>query len=1075
MKKLLLLIVHLCFAAFKVSAQENDYDRSVRTYHQNKTDSSRYAIERAIRGYRSQHKIDSLVLAYTQKALVAWEVNGVENGIKVIDTAISLTARLAPKSVARVAAYSRLGQLYVQQMEFKKAAAQFAIAEKEVDNGQLPNKHYVMLFNQTAIMHLQMEHYTLAQKYAQQAYALNLRVEGKDGRSMTAIVQSLFFISNYSDHLSEALKHGAEFERLVKLHYPAGHPIFGVLHNSLAIIYETLLRYDEALYHRQLAVDVQYKNFISSKNRFSLGAAYQNLGVLYGYLHEGYLSAEYLEKGSKLLAETYREDGAGMVNILVDLAVSKQQAGDSVQAEQLFNRAYALQKKHDPSNWANMAYVESFFGDLYLSQHRYKRAAELFYASLINYKKAGTEYNKTALLTKEALAKTFSRTGQLAKAIVLHREVLDKFKEIYPPGNDAIAGILQGISESYLAAGQLKQSLAYSNLVFTGLLKTKNANVPQKIRFANLPFSYNTSLYVKHRADLLQALYHKTANPRYLKEVLTLTDQYSGFISGNLHLFRTQATLVELAEVNKGIYSVAIEACWNLSDAGKDKQIMGRAFDYSERGKALLLTLAANNILVDAQQGNKSPVGQRDKSFRGQLSSLNMQYIRANHNDSLLTLLSTKMEQYRIFQDSLKRAGNELISSKQRLTPFNLAQIREKLLQQKQTLIEYAVTDKALFTFVLNAQIFEVKRISKKTLTDIGKIKNLHGLTAAQFSGPAHRLYQSLIKQVEPNFSSKRLLIVPDGDLYYINFESLISRPGERNFSRMPYLIREYNISYLLSAASAIQFKNAQHAAKLDKALLFAPVFTDEMKAQYAKKAAGYVEDGSIYQYLYRQPFALKAALQIGRYISGDIFVKQKAGEQAFKKAAPNYRILHLGTHAQVNNQSPLQSRLFFARALPADTLNTDDSYLHAYEIYAMHLKAELAVLTACETGSGVYHQGEGVISLAHSFMYAGCSSVIMSLWKIDDKTSASIITDFYKLLSQGRSKSDALRLAKLQYMDNAPANMSHPYFWAGLALIGDDAPAYPASYYWLWFVLGGILLAGLCYGGYRLIYFRGK
>lgn len=244
-----------------------------------------------------------------------------------------------------------------------------------------------------------------------------------------------------------------------------------------------------------------------------------------------------------------------------------------------------------------------------------------------------------------------------------------------------------------------------------------------------------------------------------------------------------------------------------------------------------------------------------------------------------------------------------------------------------------------------------------------------------------------------------------------------------------------------------------------DKALLFAPVFTDEMKSSYAATGKGSGEDLSTYKYLYRQPFALQAVQKIGKYVASDFYVEQKADESAFKKAAPNYRFLHLGTHAEVNNQSPLQSKLFFAKMLPADSTYQDDGYLHAYEIYAMQLKAELAVLTACETGNGSYQHGEGIMSLANSFMHAGCSSVIMSLWKIDDKTSSSIITEFYKLLSEGKSKSEALRLAKLDYLKKANSDMSNPYFWAGLALIGDDTPVYPDKTHWIWYVLGVFVL----------------
>lgn len=187
--------------------------------------------------------------------------------------------------------------------------------------------------------------------------------------------------------------------------------------------------------------------------------------------------------------------------------------------------------------------------------------------------------------------------------------------------------------------------------------------------------------------------------------------------------------------------------------------------------------------------------------------------------------------------------------------------------------------------------------------------------------------------------------------------------------------------------------------------------------------------------------------------MSSDMFLEHEALESNFKQASSQYKILHLGTHALVNDVDPLQSKLFFAKS--SDALSSDDGNLHAYEIYSMQLRAELAVLTACETGSGTIHSGEGIMSLAHSFMFAGCPSVIMSLWKIDEKTNAQIITDFYKYLQQGKSKSEALRKAKLKFIESNTNELANPFYWGGLCVIGDDAALYSNNVKWYYWIAG--------------------
>src|SRR5690606_13580992 len=106
-----------------------------------------------------------------------------------------------------------------------------------------------------------------------------------------------------------------------------------------------------------------------------------------------------------------------------------------------------------------------------------------------------------------------------------------------------------------------------------------------------------------------------------------------------------------------------------------------------------------------------------------------------------------------------------------------------------------------------------------------------------------------------------------------------------------------------------------------------------------------------------------------------------------------------------------------------------------------MHLRAELPLLTACETVTGPWRTGEGVISLAHSFMHAGCASVVMSLWNIDEKASAEIIAGFYEFLAKGESKSTSLQASKLRWIERNGERLAHPYYWAGLAIIGDVTP----------------------------------
>ena len=169
--------------------------------------------------------------------------------------------------------------------------------------------------------------------------------------------------------------------------------------------------------------------------------------------------------------------------------------------------------------------------------------------------------------------------------------------------------------------------------------------------------------------------------------------------------------------------------------------------------------------------------------------------------------------------------------------------------------------------------------------------------------------------------------------------------------------------------------------------------------------------------------------------LSGDSYLYRKATEENFRKFAPQSKVIHLATHAIINDEFPLYSKFLFSN--PPTSL--DDGLLHTHEIYNLNLNSDLAVLSACNTGRGKLIRGEGIMSLARGFHYAGCANVVLSLWQVDDKSTTEIMKYFYLHLNQGASISEALRNAKIKYLQNVDEVKSHPYYWAGFVHIGAD------------------------------------
>ena len=325
---------------------------------------------------------------------------------------------------------------------------------------------------------------------------------------------------------------------------------------------------------------------------------------------------------------------------------------------------------------------------------------------------------------------------------------------------------------------------------------------------------------------------------------------------------------------------------------------------------------------------------------------------------------------------------------------------------------------------------------------------------------------RSIVKGLPISPQTQKLWIVPDGILYYLPWETLITEPYKQkavNYSNLAYLLKKYIISYDYSANLIYSKRTLPLSLDKEKLLAFSPDF----KAQLA------VNDQTKRDQLRADLSELKGAKEEVRALDalyrGQLFLGQQATEYEFKNNLQNGSVLHLATHAIVDDERPGYSRLLFSLS-NQDTLN--DGYLHAYELYNLKLNAELVTLSACNTGFGQIQSGEGVMSLGRAFAYAGSPNVLMSLWSVPDKSTSQIMIEFYKNLANGMPKDVALQQAKLAYIASADNMTTNPFYWSSFVLIGDpkplslrpQAPFYKKSLF-IWFAAfiiigGGIFLA---------------
>lgn len=281
-----------------------------------------------------------------------------------------------------------------------------------------------------------------------------------------------------------------------------------------------------------------------------------------------------------------------------------------------------------------------------------------------------------------------------------------------------------------------------------------------------------------------------------------------------------------------------------------------------------------------------------------------------------------------------------------------------------------------------------------------------------------HEPISKLDKQV------RQLIIIPTAELSMIPFELLITDKIGSGYRDLNYLFRKFSISGAHSTDFLFR-ENHQNQNRLGTIMTFAPIYDDAFEEQALKPT------------LTPLKWNQSEATSISKLLDGEALIGEFSTEENFKLEAAKYNILHLAMHALVDHKESMNSKLIFS----ANSDSSEDGLLHAFEILNMNLPAEMAVLSACNTGIGEVKAGEGVISLATAFAYAGVPSLVLSHWNVNDESTAKLMALFYEQLAKGERKDKALRNAKLAFLQEANELQAHPFYWGGFVLVGDSRP----------------------------------
>jgi CHAT domain-containing protein/tetratricopeptide (TPR) repeat protein len=488
----------------------------------------------------------------------------------------------------------------------------------------------------------------------------------------------------------------------------------------------------------------------------------------------------------------------------------------------------------------------------------------------------------------------------------------------------------------------------------------------------------------------------------------------------------------------------------DLYERTGNKTFVERLWEISEYKKSIKLnsvlnnSIALNSIIPAALQ-------KEEKKIKDSLAFYTQQkFEEKQFNDSILFTIQTHYDR---FIEGLESGYPEYYKLKYSLAETSLSKITASLTKEK-VIVNFFETSKNLYSMILRSGSVQIQKNTTSSLDSLINLVNESIKLPTQDKDLNHKLTKRLVGKNLNLAGVKTIALIPDGIAWKIQF-SLLTYLVDKPKIQLDFIGKNYNINYqysydYINLAEKINKKNNR------KVLAFS--YSNEPTP--SNQNLSYLRfrdfDGDI-------PGASTEIHSISKTWDGDYYFSSQANESTFKKKCANYQILHLALHGLIDDVNPSYSRLKFYKS---DSLN--DGLLYSYEISGIPMNAELVVLSSCNSGAGKIQSGEGIESLGRAFSLAGVNSLLLSKWEVSDATAPIIMKYFYEGLRNGLTKSEALRLAKVQFLEIDADNItSSPYYWDSFYIMGDDKPLtsqFDLNKVLLIFAVGLILILGVWY-----------
>lgn len=1024
--------------------------------------------------YRKNHP--AIANSYFRIGYMYYVKKDYNKAMKYQEKALDIRLRAFGENHLDIAySYIHIGNIFFMYREYDKALQHYqkSLTIREEQLGLYDLRTCMSYFN-IGLIHYKKEEYDQALQYLDLVLFNRTKMLKRNHKDIAICYRAIGDVYRKKGEYNKALfYYKNNLTILIHLYGKQHHTLVGVF-NQIGLSYKNRGEYDKALSYYNKAINIE-KN-LSKQNKKKYFSVYNNIGVIYKYKGAYDIALKCYKKALHRNLEKGGKDDLNVALNYNNIGNIYRLKGEYDQSLEYYKKALAIRTKLFDQNNSNVADSYNDLGELYTLKKEYNKALQYVNKALtIRIAVFGKNHPGVAD-SYESIGNIYHAKTDYNTALEQYQKALTIRQVIFGEHHPKVAQSYTKIAKVYATQKEFASSLAHydQSIAANTQLNTKNKAAFTPDHYLNLDVLL-TSLLGK--AKTYTTLYTESNDINDLNNAIHAYEKADILIHTIRETYTNYQDKVRFAQKAAAVYQGAIATQLLVYHLEKDQPSLEQAFYYAEKSKANTLKELLTNANAKTYTGLPANLVALEKELRIDKAFYQSKITELYSGSRMSTKDSIKMVRYEntLFdisnrQDSLTAVLEQNYPKYYQLKHENaIVTVRDiqHHLNDNTTVLEFFTSDHITYAFTISKDKIAVQELATPNLTTtIEQLrKAITSQNLAAYKTTAYALYNQLMAPIantlrqSDTLRGNELIIIPDGPLWHLNFELLLTQKDTTNNpADLSYLLREYAITYA-NAANLLFAKDKSEQPTRQRQECLAFSFSDSAITTNTMSLAALRNTGI------DLPGTRKEIKAISNIIDGQYYYGSQAIEANFKKNAGQYAILHLALHGDVDNERPENSRLYFTKS--KDTI--EDNLLYSHELFSLDIPAELTVLSACYTGTGKIAKGEGIMSLGNAFQYAGTKSLLLSSWEVSDQTTPELMQYFYTNLKAGMNKAKALQQAKLHYLATANINRTQPFYWGGFYLVGDSSLiAFESNTLWYWVALIVLVLIGIGMFWYR-------